>query len=453
MARLFYSVLIGIFGYKLIDRWVFSLFSFYWHRIAGKYRKNKNSDKKPRLFFGTTPIINSRYWSAALKEIGFDSKTVMSSYYEHINKKSDFDLIFIDIIENNYSWAPLFLRKNHRAYFLLDYFLKNFDVFHMPCTGAVLHQTSYEAKEDYFLKLFGCKRIIIPAGSDFYRYSGIIDQSWKHGMLYHYPNAARNEDIITQRFTYWEKNADIFFSGMQVDATGRWDLLPYSICQIDTDSWKPRKSYSDADGINKTVKILHSPNHRIIKGTEYLITAIERIKSRGIKAELILLEKKQNDEVRRIMQEEADILVEQLILGYGLNGIEGMACGLPVLSNLENESYTRLFRRYSHLNECPVLSTSPENIEESLLIMIRNPELRRQIGTAGRAYIEKYHSYKTAQFIFTKIYDKIWYNKNVDLLNMFHPLIPDSYNNLYPEVKHILVENKIPQELKSQLQQ
>ena len=37
-----------------------------------------------------------------------------------------------------------------------------------------------------------------------------------------------------------------------------------------------------------------------------------------------------------------------------------MASGLPVLANLDHEAYTTVFRRYAFLNECPILSSSPE---------------------------------------------------------------------------------------------
>ena len=45
----------------------------------------------------------------------------------------------------------------------------------------------------------------------------------------------------------------------------------------------------------------------------------------------------------------ADIHVDQLLMGYAMSAIEGLATGLPVLSNLENEQITRVFRRFSYL--------------------------------------------------------------------------------------------------------
>ena len=80
-------------------------------------------------------------------------------------------------------------------------------------------------------------------------------------------------------------------------------------------------------------------------------------------------------------------------------------------------------------------------------MLITRPDLRKQIGRASRQFLEKYQSNKMIQFVFDKVYDKIWYKKDIDLMNMFHPLNPDSYNNQIPKIEHPLFENKIPEAL------
>lgn len=120
-----------------------------------------------------------------------------------------------------------------------------------------------------------------------------------------------------------------------------------------------------------------------------------------------------------------------------------MAFGLPVLSNISDQNRTRAFRRYSYLNECPILSSTPETILENLKVLICNPELRKELGIASRMYVEKYHSYSTIQYVFPKIYENIWLGKNNDLLNMFHPLNKDGYNVKTPYINHPLFENSI----------
>jgi glycosyltransferase involved in cell wall biosynthesis len=295
------------------------------------------------------------------------------------------------------------------------------------------------------MKKYNSKIVVNPYGEDMYMYSQIKDPSVLHGLMRHFPENASIEELITRKVRYWSRYADCFKPNLAIDGINKWSILPYNTLCIDINEWKGKENYSLNDGINGEVVVAHTPNHRGIKGTEFIIKAIEDLKLQGIKVKLILLEKKQNSEVKRVLYEEADILVEQLIFtAYALSGVEGMASGLPVLANLDSEVYTRVFRRYSYLNECPILSTTPENITDNLKLLIKNPMLRKELGVAGRKYVEKYHSYEAGAYMFKKIYDKIWYGKDVDLLNLYHPLNPDSYNNLSPRIQHPLFENKLP---------
>jgi hypothetical protein len=83
--------------------------------------------------------------------------------------------------------------------------------------------------------------------------------------------------------------------------------------------------------------------------------------------------------------------------------------------------------------------------------MIRNPKLREELGRAGAEYARKYHGFTSVQYMFGQIYERIWYNKPIDLINMFHPLMPSSYNHRQPMIKHPLVENKIPADIMEKL--
>ena len=189
--------------------------------------------------------------------------------------------------------------------------------------------------------------------------------------------------------------------------------------------------------------MLHTPNHRGFKGTEYLVDAVERLRGEGLNLELTMLEGVPNSDVQAAMQ-QVDIHAEQfLATGYALSGIEGMASGLPVLANLEHDAYTRVFRRYGFLDECPILSTTPETLAGNLRLLVKNPELREELGRAGRAYAEKYHSYAMAQYMFGAVYDRILDGKDVDLINLFHPL-KSEYSRRTPRVSHPLVESRLP---------
>lgn len=447
----FIPVIYKVLGHQRFSKIVFNIIFHYWYKIAPSYQQ-KSLNSSPRLMWGHIPILNNKYWSQALQEAGFESKTLMYTFYEAINTKEDFDLYIDDIIQEKYGHLPALITQNFKMALLFDYVLKNFNILHLTCHGTSLQSTPYSDAAVDVIKRFGIKTIVMPYGSDFQQYSKITNISFRHALLINYPEAAKKEAAIKQDVDFWTKHADIFLSGVQVDGLARWDLVPYNQVIVDTKTWKAKNSYLQKNGIDQKVTVVHTPNHRGVKGSEYLIKAVDELNAEGYLIELILVEKMQNSKVRELLQEKADILVSQLIYGvYALSAIEGMSCGLPVLTNLDFEPYAKAFRRYSYLNECPILSTTPENVKENLKIIVTNPQLREELGRAGRAYAEKYHSYETAQYTFGKIYDKIWYGKDIDLMNMFHPAMPDSYNNSKPLIEHPLEENKLPQALREKL--
>jgi glycosyltransferase involved in cell wall biosynthesis len=377
------------------------------------------------------------------------SRTLMYPHFRFVTKRNDFDLYILEIIRwpllDRWPWLDMRFRWTLNPYISFVYALANFDIFHHPYSGGFLGLTPLWRLEAFFLKLAKKKVIVLPYGGDFYRPSHIVDTSLRHGLLLSYPEYGREEDRIGARVDYWTKHASAVIPGFQIDGLGRWDVLPFIPFTIDADQWRLKETYSGHDGVSGTVKVIHTPNHRGFKGTEFLVRAIEELQEEGLKVELILVEKRSNEEVRRLMAEEADVLAEQFIAtGYAMSGIEGMASGLPVMANLEHEAYTRVFRRYSYLNECPILSTTPETMKENLRVLVINPELREELGRAGRLYVEKYHSEETACYMFGAVYEKIWHGKDeVDLMNLFHPL-KSEYNRRRPLVEHPLVDSKLP---------
>src|SRR5687768_5725990 len=90
------------------------------------------------LIWGPTPVINNKYWSQAMKEAGWDSKTLMS-FYSWINRREDFDLYFEDLIPR-YVTSPRW--RNHLAPVVaLLYIIRHAAVFHPSFLGGPLGQT------------------------------------------------------------------------------------------------------------------------------------------------------------------------------------------------------------------------------------------------------------------------------------------------------------------------
>ncbi|MFQ5450100.1 MAG: glycosyltransferase [Nitrospinaceae bacterium] len=409
------------------------------------WRKKPDSDS-PRLLWGPVPIINYKYWCQALKEAGYESATLMSEFYASINKREDFDRYYEDLFRPSRNRWILGIQYHFAPYQAFSHAINHFDIFHHPFTGGFLGSTRLWRLEAPLMKLAGCKSVVIAHGGDSYQYSTVIDPSLRHGLLLSYPESAKMEETIEKKVRYWTRSGDVLIVSFMMDGVGRWDCLPFAVFSIDCQAWEGKKYYNGHDGKTGPVTVMHAPNHRGFKGTEFIIQAVDDLKKEGLNVDLLLVEKVPNDRLKAMMEEKVDILADQLIAtGYAMYALEGMACGIPVLSNLEHEYYTRLFRRYSYLNECPILSASPETIRDQLRILVTRPALRENLGRAGRRYVEKYHSLETARYMFGSVYDKIWRGKEVDLMNLFHPM-GSEYNKKTPPVEHVLVENRLPPE-------
>ncbi len=264
-------------------------------------KKKKNS---PRLIWGPNPIINNKYWSNALKKRNFISITLMKNYFNSINKRLDFDQYTDELFIFKYFTGFLNKILIHTVipFYSFIYSIWKYDIFHHPFAGGYLGDTPFWKLETKLLHFCGCKVIIIGYGGDFYCYSKINNISWRHALLLSYPDLAKEEKKKQKRINYWVKNADIILNGFQIDGLGRWDVLAYSILSIDTKIWNKKSKYSRNNGLNGVVNIIHTPNKRGAKGTEFIIQAVDSLKNEGLKVNLILIENKKNDEVKKIME-------------------------------------------------------------------------------------------------------------------------------------------------------
>jgi glycosyltransferase involved in cell wall biosynthesis len=373
--------------------------------------------QRRELVWTPVPLVYNLYWSNAMRKAGWASTTLMSHRYE-LFKGVDFDRYIPDLVPR--LLRPWRDRVAPYAGFL--YVIRNASVVHIPFTGGPLGRTRFWKLEAPLLRRAGIKTVIIPYGGDYFLYSQIVDPVFRNGLLISYPAAGRTEAAIAEHVHYWCRNADVVIAGSHVDGLSRWDVPVGNCLGVDTDSWPTKSEYSDADGRSAPVRVMHAPNHRGVKGTEFFLAAVDTLRAEGLDIDLVLVEQRPNEEVLRTMR-EVDILADQFILtGYGLAAVEGMASGLPVMCNLEDDYVMRLYRLYSFFGECPIVSASPEQIADQLRLLVTRPELRREVGEAGRRYVERFHSEATSQYLFGSIYRKLLDGEDVDLINLFHPL-------------------------------
>lgn len=409
--------------------------------VVARFRKQRTI--KPRIVFGCDPLLNNKYWSAALKEDGFESVSISADLF-YFSNVDDFDKILLP----KSGTLPLWNRRIIQYYLIFINLAKSiylYEIFVISCNGYALHflpflKIGYRL-EYILLKIARKKIIVIPFGADAYIGNRIRSTDFGHVLQRHYPSFNRNQFEISKRVDFWTEHADIFIPGcMTPDGFGRWDVLVPSILCIDTKIWQPTSRISTSNGIDSEITISHAPNHKGIKGTEFIESAVSKLKSDGYRIKFNLLTGLTNDQIRRRISNESDIHIDQIIASaYALNAIESMSLGITTILGLENSEYTQLQRRYSFLDQCPGVSSSPERIYEDLEFLIQNPDLRQKLGSLGPKYIEKFHSYRSFAELFQVLIEKM-YLSDENLLDYYHPL---KEINLKDKIVVPLFQNKL----------
>jgi glycosyltransferase involved in cell wall biosynthesis len=379
-------------------------------------RRRRRGDK-PRLLYGPTPIISIKYMREAMERAGYLARTVVYSSLP-IFPQSNYDYPlehFFPSAAAPSAWrrAPAMILGPYRVFL---WSLRRFDVFHFFFDGGLLARTPLRFLEVQLLHLAGKKVIVFPFGSDVAALSTIRSDAWRRGLLFHYPEVARRERAILRQIRYFCRRADFVVANIvHAESLPRRDLLTTLYYPIDTERWKP----VEGAGVDKPVTIMHAPNHRLLKGTDFLLDACRELEEEGLELELRLVEGVPNEELKALL-EQADILAEQFLLGYALAAVEGMSLGKPVLSNLSDDDYYEIHRRQTGLDECPIVSTTPEQIKDHLRSLILDADLRRELGEAGRRYVLKYHSYEAMARMWELVYRRVWFGEQLDL-EAWHP--------------------------------
>jgi glycosyltransferase involved in cell wall biosynthesis len=137
-------------------------------------------------------------------------------------------------------------------------------------------------------------------------------------------------------------------------------------------------------GDNPRPLVVHAPSNREKKGTRYVIEACEQLP-----VDLDIVEGV-NHEAARERYARADIIVDQLNAGWhGVFALESMALGKPVVAHLKPDVVERSAEGYGI--RLPIVPATKETLAEALLPLVEDAALRRQIGAAGRAYVEQVH--------------------------------------------------------------
>jgi len=165
---------------------------------------------------------------------------------------------------------------------------------------------------------------------------------------------------------------------------------------IDWNFFTPQPSES-----NRLVPlIVHAPSRRGVKGTDYVLKAVEQLQKEGYKFEFKLVENMSHQEAMSIYR-DATIIVDQLRIGwYGVLAVEGMALGKAVVSYIRND-----LRHYLPYPS-PLAMANPENITDVLRHLLESPDAVVRYVKAGRKFAQEYHQAHHIAEVLMDIYSR-----------------------------------------------
>ncbi len=130
--------------------------------------------------------------------------------------------------------------------------------------------------------------------------------------------------------------------------------------------------------------VVHAPSNRKRKGTRYVIEACE-----GLDIDLDIVEGVPHETARE-RYARADIVVDQLNAGWhGVFALEAMALGKPVVAHLRPDIVERSAEGFGV--RLPIVPATKETLADALRPLVESPALRREVGSASRAYVEQVH--------------------------------------------------------------
>lgn len=251
---------------------------------------------------------------------------------------------------------------------------------------------------DYSLNDFDI--IHYDGGLDFYRDARQAKKWKKQGkkiVCCYYGSDLRIRGLIKSLDEISDLNLTSEFDHLSLKKDLKYLFYPYDYSEL------PEKKERTAERI----KIVHSPTNRKYKGTDLIISVIDRIKKER-KIEFLLLENVDRQKLLEI-KSECDISIDQVggIMGgtgYGKAGLETLAMGIPTITNMTKD--------YADwLPENPfVIANNFEELYKVLIELIDNEFYRIEKGKKGIEWVNKYHSYESV-------------NKNLMELYQIHGII------------------------------
>jgi glycosyltransferase involved in cell wall biosynthesis len=251
------------------------------------------------------------------------------------------------------------------------------------------------------LRFFNKKIVMEYLGNDIQGYQQSVEK-YKWTNINHMMNAdegAQYDIVIKRRYENEQKfvHKSLVCSPMYSEFAPNAEVLPLA---IDVSQFL----FNNLPEFNGTFKIMHAPTHRGFKGTNFIESAINKLKTEGYAIDFDLVEGVTHSElVTRYKM--CHLFIDQIMGGwYGTASIEAMAIGRPVIVSIR-ESY---FPYIDFGQEIPAIHADPDNIYEVLKNTLdKGFDYLVDKGKAGRTFVEKYHDVKIVTQKLISIYNQL----------------------------------------------
>ena len=196
--------------------------------------------------------------------------------------------------------------------------------------------------------------------------------------------------------------------------------VPEFYC-LDTEFWTPHLDIPDSfllsNKSEETLWLYHGVGNKKDRTSESGVNIhtshvyfplVEKLKQEGMPLEILSPSGMPNKEIR-FLQAQSDIFLDMLTYGwFGAMAREGMMLGKPVICYIRPEWLESVRQEIpDYAAELPIISATPDTVEEILRDLIANPEKRREIGQRSREFAVKWHSAEAGGRRFDKIYSKL----------------------------------------------
>ena len=209
----------------------------------------------------------------------------------------------------------------------------------------------------------------------------------------------RNEDQIKWRLQTLSKHVNdciVFDMELFHYVKEYYEHITVIPAMVNLESYKPIEN----ENRNNKIIIAHAPTSPYIKGTKYILEAIEKLKGQ-YNFEFILVQGKSHREAIKIYQ-EADLIIDQLHVGsYGLFAVETMAMGKPVICWISD------YMKEKYPSDLPIIIANPETIKDELEKVLKNIDMLPEIGRKGRVFAENHHDMLKNSQKFIRIYKSL----------------------------------------------